>query len=86
MRRYWVLALAVLTLLGVLAPPAFAQAPARKVTISGLFNLVTAWSSNYQDADSTRVETEWYSRQRGRLDFIGEVGKTKMVGASSWTS
>jgi hypothetical protein len=79
MRRYWVLALAVLTLLGGLAPPAFAQAPAPKVTITGLFDLVTAWSSNYQDTDTTRSETEWYSRQRGRLDFIGELGKAKMV-------
>ena len=35
MRRYWVVALAVLTLLGVLSPPAFAQAPAPKVSITG---------------------------------------------------
>ncbi len=79
MRRYWVLALAVLTLLGGLAPPAFAQAPQPKVTITGLFDFVTTWSSNLQDVDTTRREQEWYSRQRGRLDFIGELGKAKMV-------
>lgn len=79
MRRHWVCALAVLTLLGALAPPVFAQAPAPKVTISGLLDLSSTWSSNLQDTDSTRKETEWYSRERGRVDFIGEVGKAKMV-------
>ncbi|MBI4607525.1 MAG: porin [Candidatus Rokubacteria bacterium] len=79
MRRYWVVAVAGLTLLGALAPPAFAQAPAPKVTISGLLDFATTWSNNLQDTDSTRRETEWYSRERGRLDFIGELGKAKMV-------
>jgi len=79
MRRHWLFAVAALALFGALAPDAFAQAPAPKVTISGLMDITTTWSSNLQDQDTTRSETEWYSRQRGRLFFTGEVGKAKMV-------
>ncbi|MBI4610247.1 MAG: porin [Candidatus Rokubacteria bacterium] len=79
MRRYLVLALAVLTLLGLLSPPALAQAPAPKVTINGLLDFVTQWDKNLQDGDTTNRETEWWSRQRGRFDFKGEVGKGNVV-------
>lgn len=79
MRRYWVLAVAVLTLLAGLAPPALAEAPTPKVTINGLLDLVTQWDRNLQDGDLTTTETEWWSRQRGRFDIKGEVGKANVV-------
>lgn len=79
MRRYWVLALAVLTLLAGLAPPAFAQAPTPKVTITGLLDFVTQWDSNLQDGNTTNRETEWWSRQRFRPTIKGEVGKVNVV-------
>lgn len=80
MRRYWVVALALLTLLGVLSPPAMAQAPAPKVTINGLIDMLTSTSHNLQDANFTRVgDSEWYSRTRGRFDVTGQVGKAKGV-------
>jgi hypothetical protein len=50
MRRSVVVVLAVLAILGLLAPPSFAQAPAPKVTINGLVDFVTTayqnWSQN----------------------------------------
>ncbi len=82
MRRYWVVALAVLTLLGVLSPPAFAQAPAPKVTINGLIDTVTYWSQNVSHEDRNFTKNDdavWFSRNRGRFDIIGEVGKAKGV-------
>lgn len=83
MRRYWVVALAVLTLLGVLSPPVWAQAPAAptpKVTITGLVDMLTNTTHNLRDAHFGRAgDTEWYSRTRFRPDIIAEVGKAKMV-------
>ncbi len=82
MRRYWVVALAVLTLLGVLSPPAFAQAPAPKVTINGLIDTVTYWSQNVSHEDRNFAKNDdnvWFTRNRGRFDIIGEVGKAKGV-------
>lgn len=80
MRRYWVVALAVLTLLGVLSPPALAQAPTPKVTISGVLQQVNTWSRNALDLNATRSgDREWYSNTRGRPDIIAEVGNVKMV-------
>lgn len=82
MRRYWVLALAVIALLGMLAPEAFAQAPAPKVTINGLIDVITSASDNLSqsDGDFTRTrDNEWLSRQRGVFTFTGEVGKAKGV-------
>lgn len=82
MRRYWVLALAAIALLGMLAPPAQAQAPATKVTISGALDMVTTIDRNLSiiDGDLTRPgDREWYSRTRFRPDFIFEVGSAKAV-------
>ncbi len=82
MRRYWMVALAVLTLLGVLSPPAFAQAPAPKVTINGLIDTVTYWAQNVSHEDRNFAKNDdnvWFSRNRGRFDIIGEVGKAKGV-------
>ncbi|MBI4590128.1 MAG: hypothetical protein HY725_14945 [Candidatus Rokubacteria bacterium] len=90
MRRYWVVALAVLTLLGVLSPPVFAQAP--KVTITGFIDNVVNYSRNMSQFDNpasiaTNVrggitnpsDDEMVARTRGRFDIIGEVGKAKGV-------
>ncbi len=84
MRRYWVVALAVLALLGVLSPPAFSQAPTPKVTITGILDTVTSWNKNFNQTspggDITNArEEEWYTRHRFRPDFIMEVGKAKAV-------
>ncbi len=88
MRRYWVVLLAVLTLLGVLSPPAFAQAPAApipKVTITGLVDNLVNWNQNLSYTDinlggATRNrDAEMYGRTRGRFDIIGELGQAKAV-------
>jgi hypothetical protein len=64
----------------VLAPAAFAQAPAPKVTIVGLFDQVTSAGRNIYDGDFSRSsEREWYARTRFRPDFTFEVGRTKAV-------
>lgn len=85
MRRSLVVALAVLAILGMLAPPSFAQAPAPKVTISGLVDFVTdAYANTSQNggADVTSpVDRGWTSRERGVFTLTGEVGKTKGVWA-----
>jgi hypothetical protein len=82
MRRYWVVALAVLTLLGVLSPPAFSQAPAPKVTISGLVDNLGTVARNLSTYDfnyNRNTDAQMYGRTRGRFDIIGEVGKAKAV-------
>jgi hypothetical protein len=64
----------------VLAPAAFAQAPAPKVTIVGLFDQITSGGRNIYDGDFSRSsEREWYARTRFRPDFTFEVGRTKAV-------
>ena len=81
MRRIFVLALAALALLGVVTPDAFAQAPTPTFKINGLIDQLTTYSrntSNY-DGDLASNDKQWYGRTRGRLDFIGEVGKAKGV-------
>src|SRR5499427_6693938 len=67
-------------LLAMLAPPGFAQAPAPKVTISGLFDQVTSGGRNLYDGNFTRnSDTEWYGRTRFRPDFEFQVGKVRAV-------
>ena len=81
MRRIFVLALAALALLGVVTPDAFAQAPTPTFKINGLIDQVTSYTNNISlyDANLATKDTLWYGRTRGRLDFIGEVGKAKAV-------
>jgi hypothetical protein len=85
MRRSVLVALAVLVLFGMLAPPSFAQAPAPKVTINGLVDFVTTAYKNlsYQaNQDVTNnEERNWYSRERGVFTLTGEVGRVKGVWA-----
>jgi hypothetical protein len=79
MRRTLAVAACLVALLG-LVPAAFAQAPAPKVTIVGLFDQITSASRNIQDGDFSRSsESEWYARTRFRPDFTFEVGRTKAV-------
>jgi len=67
-------------ILAMLAPPGFAQAPAPKVTISGLFDQVTSGGRNLYDGNFTRnSDTEWYGRTRFRPDFEFQVGKVRAV-------
>lgn len=89
MRRSVVVVLAVLVLLGMLAPPAFAQAPAPKVTINGLVDFVTSayknWSQSTGAPGSPSAgdsrERGWYSRERGVFTLTGEIGRVKGVWA-----
>jgi hypothetical protein len=59
-----------------------AQAPAPKVTITGLIDMIGTASKNMSriDANYNRpTDDEAYGRTRGRFDVIGEVGKAKAV-------
>ena len=79
MRRLLAVVVCTLAILGLVAP-AFAQAPAPKVTIVGLFDQVTSGGQNIYDGDFSRSsEREWYARTRFRPDFTFEVGRTKAV-------
>jgi hypothetical protein len=79
MRRTLAVVACLVAILG-LVPAAFAQAPAPKVTIVGLFDQITSAGSNIYDGDFTRTsEREWYARTRFRPDFTFEVGRTKAV-------
>ena len=81
MRRIFVLALAALALLGVVTPDAFAQAPTPTFKINGLIDQVFTYSRNTSNYDGNLNvnDKQTYGRTRGRLDFIGEVGKAKGV-------
>src|SRR4029453_9157026 len=80
MRRTLAVVVCLIAILGLVAPAAFAQAPAPKVTIVGLFDQVTSAGRNIYDGDFSRSsESEWYARTRFRPDFTFEVGRTKAV-------
>ncbi len=82
MRRVLVVVVSLVALLGLVTPPASAQAPAPKVTITGLVDLVSTYSKNWSSMDPTNSQDkEWYSRERGVFTLTGEVGKTKGVWA-----
>jgi hypothetical protein len=80
MRRTFAAVACVVAILGLVAPAAFAQAPAPKVTINGLFDQITSGGRNIYDGNFSRSsEREWYARTRFRPDFTFEVGRTKAV-------
>ncbi len=80
MKRILVPALLAQVLLVILVTPVFAQTPAPKVTITGLFDQVTAAGRNFYDANFSRDnDREWYARTRFRPDFEFAVGRTKAV-------
>ena len=81
MRRLLVLAVALVAVLGLVAP-AMAQAPAPKVTITGLIDQVGTYTKNMSAFDGNinrNKDIQAYGRTRGRFDVIGEVGKAKAV-------
>src|SRR3989449_9298058 len=80
MRRFLVESLFTFVVLAMLAPPAFAQVPAPKVTITGLFDQIPSGGRNFYDGDLTRSsDREWYARTRFRPDFEFAVGRVKAV-------
>jgi hypothetical protein len=81
MRRLLILAVALVAVLGLVAP-AMAQVPAPKVTISGLIDQIGTYSKNMSQYDSNynrATDDAAYGRTRGRFDVIGELGKAKTV-------
>src|SRR5438876_9103387 len=80
MRRFIVTAVLAFVILAMLAPPGFAQAPAPKVTITGLFDQISSAGRNTYDGNLTRnSDKEWYARTRFRPDFEFAVGRVKAV-------
>src|SRR2546427_10818329 len=80
MRRFLAAAVFAVIILGMLAPPGFAQAPTPKVTISGLFDQVTSMGRNFYDGNLARnSDSEWYARTRFRPDMEFAVGRVKAV-------
>jgi len=80
MRKVLTTAVFAVVALAMLAPPVLAQAPAPKVTITGLFDQVTTAGRNFYDGNYGRDnDREWYARTRFRPDFTFEVGRTKAV-------
>src|SRR6266542_3107669 len=80
MRRFLATAVFAVIILAMLAPPALAQAPTPKVTISGLFDQVTSMGRNFYDGNLARdSDREWYARTRFRPDFEFAVGRVKAV-------
>src|SRR5881409_3272583 len=84
MRRCLVTAVLAFVILAMLAPPAFAQAPAQApappVTFSGTFDQITSAGRKFYDGNYTRDnDREWYARTRFRPDFIFLVGRTRAV-------
>ncbi len=87
MRAAAVVGLTVAMLFALAPPDAGAQAPAPKVTITGLIDNVVSYSKNQGLNAADRLgggltqtnDRETYARTRGRFDIIGEVGKAKAV-------
>src|SRR5438132_6943167 len=67
-------------LLAILVSSVFAQAPAPKVTITGLFDQVTAAGRNFYDGNLARDNARgWYARTRVRPAVGCAVGRVKAV-------
>src|SRR5882672_2852030 len=82
MRRFLAVAVfaVIIIIIAVLTPSAWAQAPAPKVTLSGLFDQVTSMGRNFYDGNFARnSDREWYARTRFRPDFEFSVGRVKAV-------
>jgi hypothetical protein len=80
-----VLSLALMALLGFVAPPdVFAQAaaPTPKATITGFIDNVGTFTQNMSTSDlnlNRNKDQQTYGRTRGRFDIVGEVGQAKAV-------
>jgi hypothetical protein len=81
MRRLLVVAVALVAVFGMVVP-AMAQAPAPKVTITGIIDQIGTYTSNMSKYDlnyGRSQDDEAYGRTRGRFDIVGEVGQAKAV-------
>ena len=57
-----------------------AAAPAPEVRITGFLDTITSWNKNFFETLIHRTgDTEWYVRNRGRLDIVGVLGSAKAV-------
>src|SRR5262245_56150865 len=68
--------------LGTFTATAHGQAPAPvpEVQITGFIDTVTSWTKNLQDTLVHRTgDREWYTRNRGRFDIVGQLGAAKGV-------
>src|SRR5215467_14595770 len=85
MRRMLVLSLALMALLGFVAPPdvfAQASAPVPKATITGFIDNVGTFAQNMSAFDfnlNRNQDKQTYGRTRGRFDIVGEIGQAKAV-------
>jgi len=85
MRRRLVRSLAVAALLCLSSPlDAFAQAatPQPQFSITGFIDTVGTWTQNLSQSDlnfNQNRDHQFYGRNRGRFDIIGQVGEAKGV-------
>jgi len=84
MRKLLVVTLALVALIGTMAPGAFAQPaaapPPLTFNINGFLDTITSASHNLRDANFTRVgDKEWYARNRGRINIEGRAGTAVFV-------
>ena len=80
MRRFLAVAVFAVIIVAVLTSSGWAQAPAPKVTLTGLFDQVTSMGRNFYDGNFARnSDREWYARTRFRPDFEFSVGRVKAV-------
>jgi hypothetical protein len=83
MRRTLVVALLLLVATATTASVVYAQAaaPVPKTSITGFIDTVTSYTRNASNIDGNlnRNDTQWYARNRGRFDIVGEVGQAKAV-------
>src|SRR6266498_2466544 len=80
-RRNLFVALSLVVAIATMAPVVEAQAPVPKVNITGFIDTVTSYTRNASNFDGilNRQDKQWYARNRGRFDIIGQVGQAKAV-------
>ena len=81
-RRTFVLAAILCAALGSPVPAAYGQptAPVPEVRITGFLDTITSWTKNFNDTLVHRTgDREWYARNRGRVDVIGQLGAARAV-------
>ena len=82
MTRILIIGVAAIMLVCGPTPAAHAQpaAPTPQVTITGFIDTVMSVHRNDQDSLMGRTgDIEWYARNRGRFDIIGQLGRAKAV-------
>ncbi len=84
MRKLLVVTLALVALIGTMAPGVFAQPaaapPPLTFNINGFLDTISSASHNLRDNNFTRVgDQEWYARNRGRINIEGRAGTAVFV-------